>query len=152
MVILLFVVAVIVLIERVGAHYRMVWAFEQRSRPAAGVIEGREPSETLGWYVVFRDELGQERSGFVEPAYYPEVVQRQLVYGAQIRIRYLPESYASELILDRRLDDVRFYWGYARDVLWVLLVCWVLIIVHPEALYIAYVDPFSEKLKKGEQA
>ncbi len=151
MVILLFVVAVIVLIERVGGHYRMVRAFEQRSLPAAAVIEGREPSETLGWYAVFQDEQGQERSGFIEPAYYPEALQQQLAYGAEIRIRYLPESYASELILDGRLDDVRFYWGYARDVLWVLLVCWVLIIVHPEALYIAYVDPFSEKFKKGGQ-
>jgi hypothetical protein len=146
--IILIVVCVIVLLDRGGAHWRFVNKLEQKGLVAQAVVADDEPSAALGWMVEFDDPAQpDERYGWVDPAYYSPEVAATLKPGAEIEIRYLPQSYESDVVLNRHFDQVKGYWGYATDVGIAFIVSWLVLIWHPEFLYLGYDVPFDQALK-----
>ena len=152
MLIILVVVSVIVLLERGGGHFRFVYDLERDGLVAEGTIVSDEPSETLGWQVQFYDYAQEdERYGYLSPYYYTPEVVALLKPGAEVQIRYLPQSYKSNVILNEHFNQVRGYWGYAYDAGIMFLVAWVGLILHPEFLYLGYDVPFSELMQQRFQ-
>jgi len=133
------VVCVIVLLDRGGTHFRMVQKFERECLVVEARIVVSEPAESIGWMVEFDDPVqAQTRTGWLEDHYYSAEVKATFARNARVIIRYLPQPYETDVVLNDHFGQVQRYWGFAYDVGIMFLVSWVIVVLHPEFLYIGY--------------
>jgi hypothetical protein len=141
------VVCVIVLLERGGEHVRYVQNLEDRGLTALATVEDDESPRYGWWYVRFDDPAQSEaRTGFIDEKYYTRAVVDSLHRGVQVEIRYLPESYENFFVLEAHFGQVRYYWGFAYDIGVMFLISWLVVILHPEFLYIGYNVPWPDAI------
>jgi hypothetical protein len=137
--ILMFIVAVIALLDRGNQHFRLVKGLQEQGLVTQAEVLDEQPS-SLGIPVVFDQPGFGEQYFFIKTDYYsPEVIQ-SLHEGDQISILYTPEFNESRAVLADHFDDVRHWLGFAVDPLVMMLVACLTVIAHPEILYIGYIE------------
>lgn len=149
MFILMFIVGVIVLLERGGAHYQFVRQLETEGLVAEAVVEGLSLENDWAMLrLAAPDGMGNpNRFGILELQYYPDLRQR-LQNGDRIQVRYLPPSYESRTALESRLDEVRGYWGWALEAGVLMLISWLVVIFYPHWLYLGYGSSLDELMSR----
>lgn len=137
--ILMFIIAVIILLDYGGQHYKLVKTLhEQGVQAQAKVVDA--PPTSLGIPVVFNQPDYGEQYLFIKVDYYSPGVIESLHAGDQVAILYLPEYNESRAVLADHFADVKHWYGFAVEPLIMMLVACLAVIVHPEVLYIGYVS------------
>ena len=139
--ILMFVVGVIVVIDRTGTHQAFLRRLEQNPVLTQAVVDQIDSD----WIVVrFADPNEKEaRIGLVKPVYYPPEVIRALKPGDTVNLRYMAPAYESQAVLDDYYAAVQNYLGFLIEPLIILLVAWVVIVRYPDLLFWGFIDDFS---------
>jgi hypothetical protein len=151
MTILLFVVGVIAMIDRVGIHQGFLRKLDQSGMVTTATVSSifrSAVSDEPTIAVDFMDQLQQERMGFIQTKYYPAEVVDSIHRGDVVNIRYLEPAYESQAILNDYYSNVCGYFGFAYDVIVMMLISWVLIIIHPEFLLLGFGQDWSVKPKE----
>lgn len=136
-------VALIALVTRHSEHRQFVRRMNESSLVTQGTVESASPEND--WvFVRYLDEAGETRQGVLGMFYYDDpALWASLTPDAEVTVRYLPWRIPGNdrLVLAERYAEVRGYRGYfSFDVIGLLLVCWVLVIIKPQFLYIGLVD------------
>lgn len=149
--ILLFIVGVIALMDRTGNHQSFLRKMDQGLVTTATVssLLHSDDSDELNIAVNFIDLLQQERFGLIKTMYYPTEIVNSIKPGDIVNIRYLEPGYESQVILNDYYANVRNYFGFAYDVIVVMVVAWGFIIIHPEFLFWGFSEEKGVKSKAG---
>lgn len=148
MTILLFIVSVIAILDRVGNHQSFLRNLDQSGMVTTATVSSFFQSAVSGEPTIavdFIDPLQQERTGFIKTKYYPAEIIASIHRGDIVNIRYLEPAYESQVILNDYYANVRNYFGFAYDVIGMMLISWVLIIIHPEFLFLGFGQDWSAK-------
>jgi hypothetical protein len=146
--ILMVIVAVIVLLDRAGEHAQFLNAMHTHGRVVDGQVSGVEREDAL-IFVRYIDG-GQEETGLLYTKYYPEALN-MLNEGQALRIRFDPHDVDRNLVWEDHFSAVENYWGYAVDSGLMLLIGWLIVVIHPEFLYIGYAE-IQPKAVSGRDA
>lgn len=139
--ILMFVVGVIVVLDRAGTHQAFLRRLEQNSVLTQAVVDQVDAD----WIVVrFADPNEKEpRIGLVKPVYYPPEVVRALQPGDTVSLRYMAPAYESQAVLNDYYNDVQNYLGFLWEPGIILLIAWVVIVRYPDFLFWGFIDDFD---------
>lgn len=137
--ILMFVIAVIILLDYGGRHYNLVKNLQEQGVEAQAEVVDAQPT-SLGIPVVFNQPDHGEQYLFIKVDYYSPGVIESLHAGDQVAILYLPEYNDSRAVLADHFTDVKHWYGFAVEPLGMMLVACLAVIVHPEVLYIGYIS------------
>jgi hypothetical protein len=144
-----FIMAGIMLLAEFGEHRQFVRRLEEEGRVTQATIDSLSPD--YGWaHVSYDGDDRETRYGVLEMDYYPPAMWDELQAGAEVEIRYLPWHLpgSDRVILNRELSAVRRHRGYLlTDLLSLLGVCWLVLVIKPQLLYVGLVD--SETLFPG---
>jgi len=135
--ILMVIVGVIVLMDRGSEHDRFVRSMREDGQVIEGIISGLDREDEI--IFVHTTSQGEDSYWLLYTKYYPEALDL-LDEGQKVRIRYLPPGYEAEVIWEDHFDAFEGYRGYALDVGVMLLAAWLIVVIHPEFLYIGYLD------------
>jgi hypothetical protein len=133
--ILMAVVALIVLADRASEHNRFLRELRASGQVTNAEVSGIEWEYALVFVRYIQE--GEERFGLLYTRYYPEAAH-QLQLGQSLRVRYLPHGSAEEVIWEDHFSAVENYYGYAREGGIMLAVAWIIVVLHPEFLYLGY--------------
>ncbi len=141
-----FIIFAIMILDGFGQHVQFLRALEQNGVEASGAWN--PPSKRGGYaYIAFETEQNGQTGVVVSTKYYTRETLAALKKGQVVRVRYThPPAYETKGVLLDAYGQVKGYTGYLSDILWPLLVCWAVVAVHPEFLYLGFVDAF----KKGQ--
>ncbi len=146
MAILGFVFITIIALDGFGTHTNLVRALESDGVVAAGSLHydgGEDPTAVVELAGGSQDYL------VLYLKYYSRATLAALTDGQMVRVRYtFPPEHEYQVVLEDHFDEVRGYWGYLKDVIWVLAACWFMVVLHPELLYLGFTAAFDEVLKK----
>lgn len=146
MAILGFVIATIIMLDGFGTHVNFVRALQQDGQLGSGTLYYDGPADTTA--VVELDEPDGEML-ILYTRYYSPATLNSLAEGQTVRVRYTaPPEHEYKAVLEDHFDEVRAYWGYLKEVIWVLAVCWFMLVLHPELLYLGFSAAFDEAVKK----
>lgn len=108
--------------------------------------------ETWGiWYAPSGDsrlgvvEFDQEQHGLtgvvVDTRYYTAEILAALKQGERVLVRYLYlPKHDPQGFLAGALPQVQRYTGHLAGLFWPFLVCWLVVVVHPEWLFLGFAD------------
>jgi hypothetical protein len=136
--ILMFIIAVIILLDYGGQHYNLVKTLQEQGVQARAEVVDAQPT-SLGIPVVFNQPDYGEQYLFIKVDYYSPRVIESLHAGDQVAILYLPKYNESRAVLADHFADVKHWCGFAVEPLWMMLIACLAVIVHPEVLYIGYI-------------
>jgi len=141
---LMFIVGVIALLDRGGAHYRFVNRLERSGQVTEGTIISSEKDAVLGWSLAL-EELDQEETQYVflQDRYYPAEVSTGLHAGGIVTVRYLPGYESAYVVLEEYFGEVKGYLGFAIEPWGIMLAAWLWLIFCPELLYLGYYHSFD---------
>jgi len=140
------------MMDRYGTHQSFLRSMDQSGIVTTATVSSlfhSAISDELTVAVNFIDQSQQERMGFVKTMYYPAEIVNSIKPGDIVNIRYLEPSYEGYVILNDYYTDVRNYFGFAYDIILMMLVSWVLIIIRPEPLFWGFNLNLSVKPKEG---
>lgn len=140
--IIMFVFGAIVFIDALITHQNMVANFVSNGKSAQATVSLVYPGDKEV-VVDYLDSEGKEQFGILKTQYYPQIIQQAWVEGASLRILYAQNSDSKVLAADY-LDNVHSYAGHLLEPSILLLISWLVIIFHPEFLYIGYPKPAKE--------
>lgn len=146
--IILFLVCVMVILERTGSHLNFVGDMEQEGVVTTGTVAYLPYEADRKIQIHFVDNASQQRTGFLDRQQYQPQDVAQLTLGKQIEVRYLPPLYEDDVVWEEHFDTVQGYFGYLNDVLMISAVCWAMIVIHPEFLYFFFNPEVEEIVKK----
>ena len=92
------------------------------------------------------DTAGLERYGKLDWRYYPEEVVSELMLlqrGEMVEVRYAEQAYENNVILMDQYDAFINYKGYLVDAAGIVLVCWIILILHPEVMLFSLVEDIN---------
>lgn len=140
--IILVVIGALMTVENVATHRRYVWRLEEAGQVTQGTVDFQSPEHD--WiFIEFTDAQGETRSTVLEMKFYPESAWERLTPGTQVAIRYLPypQIGSDRIVLEREFERVKDYVGFfENDAGTVFLVCWAILILKPQVLYLGLVD------------
>lgn len=144
--IIMFIVGVIVLLDRAGSHQDFLRRLEQNSAVAPAVVDQVEPD----WVIVrFTDPAQAEpRIGLVKPIYYPAALIAALKPGDALTVRYLTPASEGQAVLEDYYADLRGYWGFVWEPGILLLLSWLVIVRHPDFLFWGFIEDFGAVRKE----
>lgn len=146
MAILGFVVIAIIALDGFGTHVNFVRGLEQHGAIAAGTLYYDGADDPTA---VVELAGGQQEYLVLYMKYYSRDTLAALSDGQTVRVRYTaPPEHEYKAVLEDHYDEVRAYWGYLKEVIWVLAVCWFMLVLHPELLYLGFSAAFDEAVKK----
>lgn len=129
-----FVFGAIILITNGIEHYSLVQRLERE-----GVVNLAKVSYIPNdgdIQVTFTTSDGEERTHFIRRKYYPPELLRQLALGDSVKIRRLAQEWEYDAVWEDHFPAVQGYLGFAAAPGVMVLVCWVVVLVHPEFLYL----------------
>lgn len=137
-----FVMAGVMLLAEFGGHRQFVRRLEEEGRVTQATVESLSPD--YGWaHVTYAGEDGETRYGVLEMDYYPPAMWDELQSGAEVEIRHLPWRLpgSDRVVLNQQMAAVRRYRGYLfSDMLSLLGICWLVLVIKPQLLYVGLVD------------
>lgn len=146
MAILGFVIIAIIVLDGFGTHVNFLRALEEHGTIAAGTLHYDGADDPTA---VVEVDGAQTEYHVVYLKYYSKDTLAALADGQVVRVRYTaPPVYEYRAVLEDHFDEVRAYWGYLKEVIWVLAVCWFMVVLHPELLYLGFTAAFDEAIKK----
>jgi len=98
------------------------------------------PGDSEDIQVDFTDANGNNRTNFIRSKQYPSSLIGELEVGQSVSVRYLLPEYEYDLIWETHFDLARAYLGYAYQPGVMILVCLIIIVIHPEFLFIFYMN------------
>lgn len=132
--IILFIVTVIVFLERVGEYRGFVDDLSDNGKITQAKVTGIFDDLLT---IEFVDPQTEDtRYGVIETEYYAADVLDGIKPHDVIEIRYLLPAYESHAVIESAFNQVKSYWGYLTDVLVMFVISWVWIVIHPEFLYL----------------
>jgi hypothetical protein len=139
--ILMFVVGLIVLADRAGEHNRFVRDLRAGSVVNAEVTEVDQEEDLI---TVRYLAGGEERYGLLYTHYYPGAFE-DLRAGQSVRVRILPQAYEARVAWEERFAQVEGYLGYAVEPGIILAIAWLVVVLHPEFLYLGYAEALPSR-------
>jgi hypothetical protein len=145
--ILMFVVGVIVILDRTGTQQSFLRRLEQTGVVAQAVVDRVDPD----WIVVrLTDQAGNEpRIGLIKPVYYPHEVVSALKPGDLVSVRYTNPEFESQAVLNDHLADVQNYWGFLWEPAIMMLIAWVVIVRWPYLLFWGFIEDGGADRREG---
>lgn len=139
-----FIIFVIMILDGFGQHVQFLRALEQNGVETSGAWY--PPSKPGGYaYIAFETEQNGQTGVVVSTKYYTRETLAALKKGQAVRVRYThPPAYETKGVLLDAYGQVQVYTGYLSEILWPLLVSWAIVAVHPEFLYLGFMDPFKK--------
>jgi hypothetical protein len=139
-----FITFSIIILDGFGQHVQFLRALEQNGVEASGAWY--PPSEWGGYaYIAFAAEQNGQTGVVVSTKYYTRETLAALKKGQVVRVRYThPPAYETKGVLLDAYGQVKGYTGYLAEILWPLLVSWAVVAVHPEFLYLGFIDSFKQ--------
>jgi hypothetical protein len=138
---LMFLVGMIVLVDRWGTHNRFLRSLEAYGKTAeARVSYTDEEYNRAG--VDFVDSAGNEKYGTLDFRYYsPEVVQT-IQPGKTMRVIYIDKliSENEKTALAEHYDDVKNASPVTADVWWMLGISWLVVALRPHFVFLGVTD------------
>ena len=122
--------------DRAGEHNRFVRDLRAGSVLYAEVTEA-DPAEEL--IVVRYLAGGEEKYGLMYTRYYPGALE-DLHVEQGVRVRILPQAYEARVAWEDHFAQVESYLGYAIEPGIILAIAWMVVVLHPEFLYLGYVE------------
>ena len=148
MALLMLIVVVIMLPDNYGAHRRLREALEKTPQTAMATITNcYEEDRYCSAGCVDTD--GQEHYCKLDWRYYPEEIRvglARLERGDMVTVRFAPQAPNGEVVLAEHYEVFTEYKGYLYDLGIVGLVCWGILILHPEIMLFSLVDNFNQVL------
>lgn len=147
-----FVVLVIVMLDSLGVHAQLLEAIEADGVDALVTWNGVSDDGKMA--VLWLDPQNDPfESVIVDTRYYSRETLAQLKIGQPVRIRYVyPPKHEAEAVLLDSYAEVKNYRGYFTNLIWPFLVMWLIVIMHPETLFLGFVDVFPSKVSGAPQA
>jgi hypothetical protein len=140
--ILVVVVALIILAERAGEHNRFMREMRESGQVVDAIVSGVDQEAQLV-FVRFAEQ-DENQVWLLYTHYYPEALE-QLSKGQTVRVRYLPASSEAKVLWEDHITAAYTYWGYAVDSGMMLIIAWLIVIIHPEFLYIGYANALPQR-------
>lgn len=147
-----FVVLAIVALDGFGAHVQTLRTLEQHSAVTTG--KWSPPSSVPGMaYVHFDQEQNGETGVIVYIKYYNKETLAGLREGQQVRVRYTygPRVETRGFLVDE-YAQVTGYVGYLTELFWPFLVCWLMVVIRPDFLYLGFSNPWKDGLAPKKEA
>lgn len=140
MVIIAFVVLCIVIVNGFGEHMDWLSALKEQNT----LVEGTLGHFSEGDKMIFVN-LDKELNGFdslvIYTRYYSAETLASLKEGQRVRVYCtVPPKYEARAALVDHFSEVQYYVGYFADLLVPFLLCWVVIVLHPDFLYLGLED------------
>lgn len=134
-----FVVVTIIVLDGFGTHVNFVRALQQDGQLGSGTLYYDGPADPTA--VVELDEPGGEML-ILYTRYYSTATLNRLAEGQTVRVRYTsPPRHEYKAVLEDHFDEVRGYWGYLKDVLWFYAALWLIVVLHPDWLFLGLNPP-----------
>lgn len=102
-------------------------------------------AEDMRLLFIDHDEAGTRYFGSLKTLCYPDELINSFQEGDEVAIRYLPGR-SEDLVLEEHMHYFRACPGFDPEYFYVLGVCVVLVIIHPEFLYFGYINDDSFQL------
>ncbi|MBN1264723.1 MAG: hypothetical protein JXA25_04470 [Anaerolineales bacterium] len=142
MVLLLLIVGVIMMMDTIGAHRRLLEKLEEVPHTTGARITSCYPEEYF-CFADFIDENGIDRYGKLEWRYYSEETTARLVTLKRddiIEVRYADYRFEDHIVLAAEYDNFLIYKGHIIQNGGIILGCWLILILHPEVMLVTLVD------------
>ncbi len=134
--IILFIFLMIAVADGLGQHVQMIRALDQYGVVGTGVWQGVSSDGKLGSIEVAED-AGEPIWLPVYTKYYSSGALAGLQEGQRVRVRFVYQyGQETRAVLEDYYPDVRGYLGYITDYFWPILVSWLIIVAHPDFLYL----------------
>lgn len=135
MTLIAFIVLCIILFDGFGSHVQFVRAMEENGVAAIAIWQKPDPQYE---FVIL--DLEQADHGIssvtVYTKYYSPETFAALKAGQRVRVRYTyPPEYESKAVLADAFGEVKGYTGYISDIIWPILICWLLLALRPDFVY-----------------
>lgn len=150
--ILFFIVLMIIALDGFGEHVQFLSAIDHQGVEAVGRWTGYDPGDTLV-AVELTPVHGTSEWAVVYTKYYSKETLAGLKYDQTVRVRYTtdPKLSGKAVLLDA-YDQVKGYHGYITSVIWPLVICWLVVVIHPEFLFFALPDNAQKQGREEKPA
>jgi hypothetical protein len=142
MVYLLLIVGFIMMLDTIGSHRRLVEKLEEVPHSTDVVITSCY-EEGHYCFADFVDENGIKRYGKLDWRYYPEDTANWLATLERddvVRVRYADYRFEDNVVLAEYYGHFLNYKGHLVQNGGIILVCWLILIIHPEVLLFSLVE------------
>lgn len=134
-----FIIFSIMTLDGFGQHVQFLRGIDGHGLESVGAWNPPSSSGKYAYVAFDKEENGQ--TGVLVPVkYYCAETLAALQEGQKVRVRYaLPPAYETKAVLVDEYHQVKGYTGYFTEVLWPFLVCWAVVAIHPEWLYLGFI-------------
>ncbi|HNT53158.1 MAG TPA: hypothetical protein PKG95_00490 [Anaerolineaceae bacterium] len=140
-----FVIFLIILASGWGGHLSLIHQYETGGRTTTARILYDPDPDSDYLFLDYNGAAGAPESGFIRTRYFKAETIAKYQQGQFLQVYYLPEKVEHEVIPVADFAEFRQYRGYWQDIWIPLLISYVIMIVHPEWLYLGL-------LKTGRKA
>ena len=148
--IIFFIFVMIVVADELGQHVQMLRDLDQYGQVAEGEWHPADEGDKYAsvWIPTGKlNSLGYPDYDIqlINVRYYAPRRLAELKVGQPVRVRYVDQyGHETHAVLEDDYANIRRWPGFLTDYIWLILIPWVVIIIHPDFLYLGLVkDPFA---------
>lgn len=135
-----FVIFLIIILSGLIEHVSLIQQYETQGRETTAKILYAPDPDSEYLLVKYNGTGGQVEDGYVRTRYYQPETIAQYREGQLLSVYILPEQVEHEVIPVADFNEFRAYRGYWQGMWLPLLVSYLIVIVHPELLYLGLTD------------
>jgi hypothetical protein len=138
---LMFLVGVIVSIDQVNQHRRLLNNLQTYGAVTSGNISYVSLEDGRAGVDFVRSD-GSVGYASLNLKYYPEEVSQSLAPGQALLVYYIDELVSGwdEAVLAEYYDHVQAYFPISVDTLWIMGICFLVIAIQPQVVFLGFSD------------